>query len=1366
MKNALQTIAFIRHRLPAIITGLLCLSCSFSFAATLTVTNGNDSGAGSLRQAIQNAVAGDNIIFSGVSTVTLTSDQLVIDKDLTIEGGSGVTVTRSTAGGTLQFRIFNINNNATVFLNSLNITNGNHPSQAGGVQNSATLTMNKCIVTGNTSGQGGGVQNDAAISLINCVLANNTSSFVSYGGANSFLNCTVKDGIYIATGSVTLVNTITPNFIASTVNVGSTHNLIYNYNSSSLTNGTDGNIIQYFNDSDIFLNLNDLDGEDNLFRTADDGLSLSPCSAIINAGTNTNAPATDITGNPRPYNGGITDIGAYEFQGVSQGFTLAIYSFTEPSNCGTTDGSITFSTSLANGNYAFTYNHNGTPTSLTVTVASNAFTLTGLSFGIYYNFTLTHQSCTSTFSSPLALSPDNQPTLTAGAVTNSASCSGPNGSIDFATTHIANGTYQLNYRKNNSNTSAMVTVAGEAFRLTGLSDGTYSNFSLVSPGCQNAVANTSKVVAHTPCRFYVKQEASGANNGTSWADAFTDLQSALNIADNEDQVWVAAATYKPTRLLDAAESTNPRTRTFFMKNAVKLYGGFAGTESMLTERNPSLNLTVLTGDFNGDDVVTGEGSSLTFANNAENAFHVMYVVDPNTEALIDGFTIKGGNANDVFVTHIPRSATGGGIAHVITSNNSPSEPLLVINNVIVMENSATRGGGIYNGAYMKITKSTFQNNYAAYAGGGLATNNRLDLSETAFKGNRSANKGGGLSIDSSVFYALRKVLFLKNHAQRGGGLSTEVAGFAEDSQPSDIAFVNNTAVNGGAAYLLVSDLKFINATFANNTAEHGGAIAISNGGNPTFKNSIFWGNTAGSAPNNVEFVPAASWTQSPHSFTTSYSIVQGSGGSGAGWNTAVYGTDGGNNLDVNPLFKDTNDEDGPDDLLRTGDDGFSLQSCSPALNVGTNSDIESTDIAGNPRPYNAGVTDMGAYELQNTGPALPTGASVSQSVVCSGTAVSLTASCSSGTVTWYNQSEGGTALGTGSPFVVNPDMATTYYASCKESSCESGRVATQQVVIKSAPTSALTASKVDVCPNTEVTLSPNCSDPTASVQWNPGAPTVTPNAPDLAYTYKVTCSFGECAGNESSVEVRTHRLLADLKNVGTGMQPKALAGTVKDNLAPTNTITAPASPRLWTIVATGCSVSESAVFKLMGPVNFNSIDNNPPYAIFANAGSDYFSIDHPNYGNGTSGFPNGTYTLTMELRGADGVGGPFPKNRVATGPLLATRTLQFTVVNPPRVGVDESLAVETTKLKEEAWLSVGQNPVSTEVVVRLSGKVGQQIDLSLTNLQGQTIQQRSVVLSSVQQYEVLNVAQAASGLYILKGMKENLTETVKVIKMP
>ena len=132
----------------------------------------------------------------------------------------------------------------------------------------------------------------------------------------------------------------------------------------------------------------------------------------------------------------------------------------------------------------------------------------------------------------------------------------------------------------------------------------------------------------TPARAtgecYVKWNAAGTNNGASWTNAYTDLQSALG-ASPCTEVWVAAGTYKPTTGTD-------RTATFQLKNGVAVYGGFAGTETARDQRNPATNVTILSGDI-GNDAADAT---------ATNSYHV---VTGATGATLDGFTITAGNAN-------------------------------------------------------------------------------------------------------------------------------------------------------------------------------------------------------------------------------------------------------------------------------------------------------------------------------------------------------------------------------------------------------------------------------------------------------------------------------------------------------------------------------------------------------------------------------------------------------------------------------------------------------------------------------------------------------------------------------------------------
>src|SRR4051812_26701797 len=104
--------------------------------------------------------------------------------------------------------------------------------------------------------------------------------------------------------------------------------------------------------------------------------------------------------------------------------------------------------------------------------------------------------------------------------------------------------------------------------------------------------------------IFVKANASGANDGTSWANAYTKLQDALTTAASGNQIWVAAGTYYPDK--GAGLTDNDVNLSFNLKSGVAIYGGLVGTETQLSERNWQTNVSILSGDIDG---VAGNGGN-------------------------------------------------------------------------------------------------------------------------------------------------------------------------------------------------------------------------------------------------------------------------------------------------------------------------------------------------------------------------------------------------------------------------------------------------------------------------------------------------------------------------------------------------------------------------------------------------------------------------------------------------------------------------------------------------------------------------------------------------------------------------------------
>ena len=176
--------------------------------------------------------------------------------------------------------------------------------------------------------------------------------------------------------------------------------------------------------------------------------------------------------------------------------------------------------------------------------------------------------------------------------------------------------------------------------------------------------------------YRVKFDASGSNDGNSWENAFTDLQSAINTATSGDEIWVAAGTYTPG---------TTREDSFQLKDGVTIYGAFAGTEDSLDQRDIKTNVTILSGDIG------------TTNDNSDNS-HTVVKLSSNSTATLDGFTIQDGNNTRTD----DNSDDGGG---VYNAGN------LTLKNVVVRDNKAADdGGGIRNNGTITIIDSTIANN--------------------------------------------------------------------------------------------------------------------------------------------------------------------------------------------------------------------------------------------------------------------------------------------------------------------------------------------------------------------------------------------------------------------------------------------------------------------------------------------------------------------------------------------------------------------------------------------------------------------------------------------------------------------------------
>jgi len=306
----------------------------------------------------------------------------------------------------------------------------------------------------------------------------------------------------------------------------------------------------------------------------------------------------------------------------------------------------------------------------------------------------------------------------------------------------------------------------------------------------NTFAATFRVTG-TPAGdiIYVDEDATGNNNGTSWTHAFNDLQDGLAAASPGHEVRVAEGIYKPDEGFGL--TNNDRGASFNLIDGVTIKGGYAGAgEPEPDDRNPEVYKTILSGDLAGNDA---DG----FANNGENSYHVVNGSGRDPSAVLDGFTITAGNANEAFPDNM-----GGGVLIIVGS------PTLL--NCSMVRNYAGRGGGAENYGYTALNPNFINCRFIANSsnvGGGMESQGgAATLLNCVFNGNHSSGSGGGLNNMGYSNIVLTNCTMIGNSAAGAGGAIYNAWATASTTVLNCIIWDNSDISGAGqAAQIRISD---------------------------------------------------------------------------------------------------------------------------------------------------------------------------------------------------------------------------------------------------------------------------------------------------------------------------------------------------------------------------------------------------------------------------------------------------------------------------------------------------------------------------------------------------------------------------------
>ncbi|MBI4556316.1 MAG: hypothetical protein HY706_01915 [Candidatus Hydrogenedentes bacterium] len=467
-------------------------------------------------------------------------------------------------------------------------------------------------------------------------------------------------------------------------------------------------------------------------------------------------------------------------------------------------------------------------------------------------------------------------------------------------------------------------------------------------------------------RYVDVDNATGVEDGLSWATAFRAIQTAIDAvySGGGGEAWVAEGTYGEQRSFLVTEQLYDLTidvGSLALKPGVDVYGGFAGNETAIDQRDWRAHSTVIDGSR------SRAGTS---------AYHVVFSAD---NCVLDGFTVTGGNAS-----HSLRDSGGG----MFVRGTSPT-----VRNCLFVGNSADDVGGAIAVAERsaRFVDCGFESNFATLSGGAVTTGTGAAFERCFFRYNRS-DWGGAVFVHGGTEF--KDCIFAENRSNRDGGAAV-MSSWPNLPRFVNCAFVNNESMGGqgGAVFDAGSVSAFDNCSFVgNHTGTMGGAIAYG-ATHSALVNCVFLANEALAAGGaiygegeleeectgskdvvlsvtnctfvgNVAAAPGGAIT-----LHTAYSLQVRNSILWDNWpdeinpfeNSCGYptkditfsliagGYEGTGNLDTDPLFVDPENGD-----LR-------LRAESPCIDTATAEGAPETDIRGVTRPQGAGF-DMGAYE--------------------------------------------------------------------------------------------------------------------------------------------------------------------------------------------------------------------------------------------------------------------------------------------------------------------------------------------------------------------------------------------------------------------